>query len=144
MWWKAAANWALARSTFPRKAAGIGLGRLEAALIMEAMAYGCPSTSAVHLDPQHGRLDDRQPSAATDVKVALSADLVSMEQIASYCLTEPGSGSDAAALKTTARREATTMSSTAPSSSSPAAERTRSMSRWSAPARTGRKAFPAS
>ena len=35
------------------------LGRLEAALIMEAMAYGCPSTSGVHQHPQHGGVDDR-------------------------------------------------------------------------------------
>ena len=37
---------------------GIGLGRLEAALIMEAMAYGCPSTSAF-ISIQYGELDDR-------------------------------------------------------------------------------------
>ncbi len=38
---------------------GIGLGRLEAALIMEAMAYGCPVDQRLHLDPQHGVVDDR-------------------------------------------------------------------------------------
>ena len=37
---------ASARSTCREESGGIGLGRLEAALIMEAMAYGCPSTSA--------------------------------------------------------------------------------------------------
>ena len=39
-------SWASARSTSREESGGIGLGRLEAALIMEAMAYGCPSTSA--------------------------------------------------------------------------------------------------
>jgi alkylation response protein AidB-like acyl-CoA dehydrogenase len=39
-------SWALARSISAKRDGGIGLGRLEAALIMEAMAYGCPATSA--------------------------------------------------------------------------------------------------
>ena len=46
--------------------------------------------------------------------------LTSMEWLASYCLTEPGSGSDAAALKTRAVRDGDDYVSTAPSSSSPA------------------------
>src|SRR3546814_4342644 len=40
-----------------------------------------------------------------EIKARFRRDLVSMEKIASYCLTEPGSGSDAAALKTTAKRD---------------------------------------
>ncbi len=83
---------------------GIGLGRLEAALIMEAMAYGCPSTSAfVSIHNMAAWMIDRFGSKA--VKDRYLPSLVGMEQIASYCLTEPGSGSDAAALKTTARRD---------------------------------------
>jgi alkylation response protein AidB-like acyl-CoA dehydrogenase len=83
---------------------GIGLGRLEAALIMEAMAYGCPSTSAfISIHNMAAWMIDRFGGAA--VKAKYLPDLVTMDKIASYCLTEPGSGSDASALKTTARRD---------------------------------------
>lgn len=83
---------------------GIGLGRLEAALIMEAMAYGCPSTSAfISIHNMAAWMIDRFGREAVKAKYLPS--LVTMEKIASYCLTEPGSGSDAAALKTTARRD---------------------------------------
>ena len=83
---------------------GINLGRLEAALIMEAMAYGCPSTSAfISIHNMAAWMIDRFGGA--EVKAKYLPDLVSMEAIASYCLTEPGSGSDAAALKTRAVRD---------------------------------------
>jgi len=83
---------------------GIGLGRLEAALIMEAMAYGCPSTSAfISIHNMAAWMIDAFGAAA--VKAKYLPGLVSMDQIASYCLTEPGSGSDAAALKTRAVRD---------------------------------------
>jgi len=81
---------------------GIGLGRLEAALIMEAMAYGCPSTSAfISIHNMAAWMIDRFGNQT--VKDKYLPDLVGMNKIASYCLTEPSSGSDAAALKTTAR-----------------------------------------
>ncbi|WP_133366607.1 acyl-CoA dehydrogenase family protein [Qipengyuania sediminis] len=81
---------------------GIGLGRLEAALIMEAMAYGCPATSAfISIHNMAAWMIDAFGGA--DVKARYLPDLVTMEKIASYALTEPGSGSDAAGLKTTAR-----------------------------------------
>lgn len=81
---------------------GIALGRLEAALIMEAMAYGCPATSAfVSIHNMSAWMIDRFGSA--DLKSRYLPQLVTMEKIASYALTEPGSGSDAAGLKTTAR-----------------------------------------
>ncbi|MCL4671747.1 MAG: acyl-CoA dehydrogenase family protein [Sphingomonadaceae bacterium] len=81
---------------------GIGLGRLEAALIMEAMAYGCPATSAfISIHNMASWMIDAFGGA--DVKARYLPDLVGMEKIASYALTEPGSGSDAAALKTSAR-----------------------------------------
>jgi acyl-CoA dehydrogenase len=81
---------------------GIALGRLEAALIMEAMAYGCPATSAyISIHNMAAWMIDR--FGGEDVKARFLPSLVSMEKIASYALTEPGSGSDAAALKTTAR-----------------------------------------
>ena len=83
---------------------GIGLGRLEAALIMEAMAYGCPSTSAfISIHNLAAWMIDRFGSA--EVKAKYLPSMVTMERLASYCLTEPGSGSDAAALKTKAVRD---------------------------------------
>lgn len=81
---------------------GIALGRLESALIMEAMAYGCPATSAyVSIHNMSAWMIDR--FGGDEVKKKFLPRLVTMEQIASYALTEPGSGSDAADLKTTAR-----------------------------------------
>jgi alkylation response protein AidB-like acyl-CoA dehydrogenase len=83
---------------------GIGLGRLEAALIMEAMAYGCPATSAfVSIHNMTAWMLDTYGSA--ELKARYLPAMVAMEQLGSYSLTEPGSGSDAAALKTTAQRE---------------------------------------
>jgi alkylation response protein AidB-like acyl-CoA dehydrogenase len=83
---------------------GIGLGRLEAALIMEAMAHGCPSTSAfISIHNMASWMIDAFGSETLKAKYLPA--LVPMDIIASYCLTEPGSGSDAAALKTTAVRD---------------------------------------
>jgi len=83
---------------------GIGLGRLESALIMEAMAYGCPSTSAfISIHNMASWMIDRFGSAA--VKQKFLPSMVTMERMGSYCLTEPGSGSDAAALKTRAVKD---------------------------------------
>jgi alkylation response protein AidB-like acyl-CoA dehydrogenase len=83
---------------------GSALSRLQAAVIFEALSTGCPTVAAyisIHNmcawmidcfgnDPQRHRWLPR---------------LVSMEKCASYCLTEPGAGSDAAALSTRAERE---------------------------------------
>jgi len=83
---------------------GIGLGRLEAALIMEAMAYGCPSTSAfISIHNMASWMIDR--FGTQSVKDKYLPSMVTMERIGSYCLTEPGSGSDAAALKTKAVKD---------------------------------------
>jgi alkylation response protein AidB-like acyl-CoA dehydrogenase len=83
---------------------GIGLGRLEAALIMEAMAYGDPSTSAfISIHNMASWMIDRFGAGAVKEKYLPS--LVTMERMASYCLTEPSSGSDAAALKTKAVKD---------------------------------------
>ncbi|MBA3512713.1 acyl-CoA dehydrogenase family protein [Sphingomonas sp.] len=82
---------------------GIGLGRLEAALIMEAMAYGCPSTSAfISIHNMAAWMIDRYGS--DEVKQKYLPSMIPMERMGSYCLTEPSSGSDAAALKTKAVR----------------------------------------
>ncbi|MEH3099878.1 acyl-CoA dehydrogenase family protein [Sphingomonas adhaesiva] len=99
---KAAAELGFAAIYVSEESGGINLGRLEAALIMEAMAYGCPATSAfISIHNMASWMIDRFGNA--ELKARYLPDLVTMERIASYCLTEPGSGSDAAALKTSAR-----------------------------------------
>ncbi|MEG3146331.1 acyl-CoA dehydrogenase family protein [Sphingomonas sp. RT2P30] len=101
---KAAAELGFAAIYVSEESGGINLGRLEAALIMEAMAYGCPATSAfISIHNMASWMIDRFGSQT--VKDKYLPDLVTMERIASYCLTEPGSGSDAAALKTKAVRD---------------------------------------
>jgi alkylation response protein AidB-like acyl-CoA dehydrogenase len=101
---KSAAELGFASIYVSEESGGIGLGRLDSALIMEAMAYGCPSTSAfISIHNMAAWMIDRFGSAA--VKAKYLPDLVTMEKIASYCLTEPSSGSDAAALKTKAVRD---------------------------------------
>ena len=101
---KAAAELGFAAIYVSEESGGIALGRLEAALIMEAMAYGCPATSAfISIHNMASWMIDRFGTDA--LKQRYLPDLVTMERLASYCLTEPGSGSDAAALKTTARRD---------------------------------------
>jgi alkylation response protein AidB-like acyl-CoA dehydrogenase len=101
---KAAAELGFASIYVSEESGGINLGRLEAALIMEAMAYGCPSTSAfISIHNMASWMIDRFGGQA--VKDRYLPSLVKMDRIASYCLTEPGSGSDAAALKTRAVRD---------------------------------------
>ncbi|HQS69394.1 MAG: acyl-CoA dehydrogenase [Novosphingobium sp. 28-62-57] len=101
---KAAAELGFAAIYVSEESGGIGLGRLEAALIMEAMAYGCPTTSAfISIHNMAAWMIDC--FGGDDLKARYLPGLVSMDLFASYCLTEPGSGSDAAALKTTARRD---------------------------------------
>src|SRR5918994_95097 len=101
---KAAAELGFAAIYVSEESGGIGLGRLESALIMEAMAYGCPSTSAfISIHNMASWMIDRFGSA--EVKQKYLPTMVTMERMGSYCLTEPGSGSDAAALKTRAVRD---------------------------------------
>jgi alkylation response protein AidB-like acyl-CoA dehydrogenase len=101
---KAAAELGFAAIYVSEEQGGIGLGRLEAALIMEAMAYGCPSTSAfISIHNMASWMLDRFGSDA--LKAKYLPDLVTMDRMASYCLTEPSSGSDAAALRTKAVRD---------------------------------------
>ena len=99
--WKAAGELGFGAIYVSEESGGIGLGRLDAALIMEAMAYGCPATSAyISIHNMATWMIDCYGGA--ELKARFLRGLVSMEQIASYCLTEPGSGSDAAALKCSA------------------------------------------
>src|SRR3569832_822361 len=98
---RAAAELGCASIYVSEESGGIGLGRLEAALIMEAMAYGCPSTSAfISIHNMAAWMIDRFGSA--EVKQKYLPSMIGMERIGSYCLSEPSSGSDAAALKTKA------------------------------------------
>jgi alkylation response protein AidB-like acyl-CoA dehydrogenase len=101
---KAAAELGFGAIYVSEESGGIGLGRLEAALIMEAMAYGCPSTSAfISIHNMASWMIDR--FGAPELKARYLPDMVTCATLGSYCLTEPGSGSDAAALKTKAVRD---------------------------------------
>jgi len=83
---------------------GSGLTRLDAALIFEALATGCPSTAAyLSIHNMVAWMIDRFGSPPLREKYLPK--LATMAHLSSYCLTEPGAGSDAAALKTRARRE---------------------------------------
>ncbi|WP_411819968.1 isobutyryl-CoA dehydrogenase [Hyphococcus formosus] len=83
---------------------GSGLGRLDAALIFEALSSGCTATAAyISIHNMCSWMIDR--FASEELRQKYCPKLTSMEMIASYCLTEPGSGSDAAALKTKAVRD---------------------------------------
>lgn len=83
---------------------GCGLSRVDSALIMEQLAYGCPSTAAfISIHNMATWMIDGFGSDTVRQKFVPA--LASMEKIASYCLTEPGAGSDAAALKTKAVRD---------------------------------------
>ncbi len=101
---KAAAELGFGGIYVSEESGGIGLGRLEAALIMEAMAYGCPTTSAfISIHNMAAWMIDTYGGA--EIKSRYLPALITMDLMASYCLTEPGSGSDAAALRTSARLE---------------------------------------
>ncbi|UWQ51384.1 acyl-CoA dehydrogenase family protein [Leisingera caerulea] len=82
---------------------GSGLSRLDATLVFEALAMADPAVgSFLSIHNMCGGMIDKFGSEETKQKWLPS--LCSMEKIFSYCLTEPGSGSDAAALKTRAER----------------------------------------
>jgi alkylation response protein AidB-like acyl-CoA dehydrogenase len=83
---------------------GSGLSRLDAALIFEALSTGCPTVAAyISIHNMCAWMIDRYGSA--EQRAAFLPKLCTMEHLASYCLTEPGAGSDAAALKTKAVRD---------------------------------------
>jgi len=80
---------------------GSGLSRLDATLVFEALAMACPSVgSFLSIHNMCGGMIDKFGS--DDLKAAWLPPMCRMEKVVSYCLTEPGSGSDAAALKTRA------------------------------------------
>jgi alkylation response protein AidB-like acyl-CoA dehydrogenase len=110
------------RETFPvetlRKAAALGFGgiyvkddvggsalsRLDATIIFEELAQGCTSTAAyISIHNMNAWMIDAFGSDAQ--RRRFLPKLCTMERFSSYCLTEPGSGSDAASLKTRAVRD---------------------------------------
>jgi len=83
---------------------GSALTRLDAALIFEALATGCPAISAyISIHNMCAWMIDIFGSEEQRRKFL--PPLISMDKLASYCLTEPGAGSDAAALRTRAIRD---------------------------------------
>ncbi|WP_024352961.1 isobutyryl-CoA dehydrogenase [Brevundimonas naejangsanensis] len=101
---KAAAEMGFAGIYTGEEHGGMGLGRVEAAVIFEELSRGDVATAA--FISIHNMATWMIDSFGSDeLRARFVPSLVGMEKIASYCLTEPGSGSDAAALRTTAVRE---------------------------------------
>lgn len=100
---EAAAALGLAAIYVPEEDGGSGLTRLDATLVFEGLAMACPSVSAFL--SIHNMVTWMVSSFGSQtLKERHLADLCAMRKIASYCLTEPGSGSDAAALRARADR----------------------------------------
>jgi len=101
---KAAAEMGFAGIYTGEEHGGMGLGRVEAAVIFEELSRGDVATAA--FISIHNMATWMIDSFGSDeLRARFVPSLVGMEKIASYCLTEPGSGSDAAALRTTAVRD---------------------------------------
>jgi alkylation response protein AidB-like acyl-CoA dehydrogenase len=82
---------------------GTGLSRLESTLVFEALAIGCASVSAfLSIHNMGAWMLDQWGS--DELRDRLLNQAIAMEKVISYCLTEPGCGSDAAALKTRAEK----------------------------------------
>ncbi|MBC6415277.1 MAG: acyl-CoA dehydrogenase family protein [Bdellovibrionales bacterium] len=83
---------------------GLGLSRLDTSLIFEQLAQACPSTTAyISIHNMTAWMIDEFGSDSLRKEFVPS--MVSAENLGSYCLTEPWSGSDAASLKTKAKKE---------------------------------------
>lgn len=83
---------------------GSALSRLDASIIFEALSYGdVPTAAYLTIHNMASWMIDR--FASEDLRARYLPRLTSMELIASYCLTEPGSGSDAAGMRTTAKKD---------------------------------------
>lgn len=93
-------NWSLGIYV-DSKYGGTGLGRLEASIIIEALSQGCVSTAAyLSIHNMCAWVIDKNGTEEQKQKYLLP--MMCTDMLASYCLTEPGSGSDAASLATTA------------------------------------------
>ncbi len=83
---------------------GSGLSRLDASIIFEALSYGdVPTAAYLTIHNMASWMIDR--FASEDLRACYLPRLTTMELIASYCLTEPGSGSDAVSMRTTAKKD---------------------------------------
>ena len=99
-----AAELGLAGIYTSENAGGAGLGRLDAAIIFEELSAACPSTAA-YLSI-HNMVAWMIDNFANDkLRRRFLPDITNMSKMTSYCLTEPGSGSDAASLTTQAKRQ---------------------------------------
>ena len=82
---------------------GSGLSRLDATLVFEALSMACPSVAAfLSIHNMCAKMIDK--FASDEMKSRVLPKAIALETVLSYCLTEPGSGSDAAALKTRAEK----------------------------------------
>lgn len=101
--WLKAAELGLGGIYVSEENGGSGLTRLDATLVFEALAMACPAVgSFLSIHNMCGGMIDKFGSP--EAKTRWLPSLIAMEKIFSYCLTEPGSGSDAAALRTRAVR----------------------------------------
>lgn len=88
----------------PEQYGGMGLSRLDSSIIFEQLAMGCTATTAMLTI--HNMATWMIANWGTDAARSEWIDqLVTGEKLASYCLTEPGSGSDAASLRTSAKKD---------------------------------------
>jgi len=82
---------------------GTGLSRLDSSLVFEALSMACPSVAAfLSIHNMSAKMLDS--FASDDMKARIMPGVIAMNTVLSYCLTEPGAGSDAAALSTRAER----------------------------------------
>ncbi|WP_371188954.1 acyl-CoA dehydrogenase family protein [Thalassotalea maritima] len=88
----------------PESVGGLGLSRLDASIIFEQLSMGCTTTTAM-LTIHNMATWMIATWANPSVQQTWCPDLVAGKRLASYCLTEPGSGSDAASLRTTAKKD---------------------------------------
>jgi alkylation response protein AidB-like acyl-CoA dehydrogenase len=101
---KEAAGLGFAGIYVPEEHGGSGLTRLDAALIFEQLAMGCITTAAfISIHNMASWMIARFGN--DEQRARFLPSLMAMDKMASYCLTEPGSGSDAAALRTSARKD---------------------------------------
>src|SRR5690606_28986805 len=82
----------------------MGLSRLDSSIIFEQLAMGCTATTAM-LTIHNMATWMIATWGTSDAKAEWVEHLVTGQKLASYCLTEPGSGSDAAGLRTSAKKD---------------------------------------
>ena len=85
----------------PESAGGLGLSRLDSSIILEQLSMGCTSTTAF-ISIHNMATWMVTEFGSTELVEAIAPGLIAGERLASYCLTEPGAGSDAASLRTQA------------------------------------------